>query len=219
LVKDIPLENLEKIFSFYDKFHSKFLGDVKTLNCGDICSKCEANCEVCAKDDEIPYKYICVFLPYEVEYISSRMNIPLKEFKDKFVYGIKTEENIVNVLKFDRECPFLNDDFSCAMGENKIITCIIYPIIHYPLIEFSLSKHCDLIKDTKLKEMFLNGINDYKILLEELNFTGEYKYLRESFDILQIDAKKSSDLLKSKKYEIINIDEFKKFLLAEPELI
>jgi hypothetical protein len=209
----------KNIFSNYDEFHSKFLGDVKSLNCGDICTQCKDNCEVCAKEDEINYKYVCVFLPHEVEYVSSKMNIPIDEFKNKYVYGVKTKTNIINIMKFEKECPFLNKDFTCRMGETKIISCKIYPIIHYPLIEFALSGHCDLVKNNKLKNSFLSGIDDYRNLLKKLNYDQEYKYLRESLDILQLDASKAKKLISSSKYDIIDIEEFKKYLLYNPQFI
>jgi hypothetical protein len=213
------MNDLDKIFSYYDKFHEKFLGDVKSLNCGDICSKCKDNCEVCAKDEDIPFKYVCVFLPHELEYVASRMKIDIDEFKNKYAYGIDTGAQIINVLKFERECPFLNDDFTCRMGETKIISCKIYPIIHYPLIGFNLSGHCDLVKDVKIKDLFMKGIKEYEILLKELDYDIEYKYLRESLDILQIDAKKAKKLLSSSTYDIIDVEEFKKLLLAETAFI
>jgi hypothetical protein len=207
------------IFETYDRFHEKFLGDVKSLNCGPICSKCEDNCEVCAKDDEIPFKYVCVFLPHELEYVASKLNIELSEFKNKYAYGIDTGKQIINVLKFERECPFLNEDFTCAMGETKIISCKIFPLIHYPLIEFNLSGHCDLVKDARIRDLFLKGIDEYRILLKKLDYDFEYKYLRESLDILQINAKKAKHLLSSKNYDVIKIEEFKKILIAEPSFI
>ncbi|OHD13125.1 MAG: hypothetical protein A2086_10170 [Spirochaetes bacterium GWD1_27_9] len=213
------MKKLDKIFKFYDKFHKDFIGDVKSLNCGPICSKCEANCEVCSKEEEIQYKYICVFLPYEVEYVAYKLNIPLEEFKNKYVFGIKTPKTIINVLKFERECPFLNKDFSCGMGENKIISCKIYPIIHYPVIEFNLSKHCDLTKDHKISQNFLKGVESYKKFLKKLKLTEHYRYLRESFDILQLEAKKAAPLLSSNTYDIIELEDFKKLIIGEPSLI
>jgi hypothetical protein len=147
------------------------------------------------------------------------LKIDLEEFRNKYAYGIDTGSQIINVLKFERECPFLNSDFTCGMGETKIISCKIFPIIHYPLIGFNLSGHCELVNDAKIKELFLNGIDEYKILLEVLDYDFEYKYLRESLDILQIDAKKAKHLLSSSNYDIIGIEEFKKLLLAEPSFI
>ena len=104
-------------FRKYDHFHENFTGDVKTLNCGYICEKCQNNCEAVPDDDEIDYKFIILFLPYEVEYICRKLGFDPAEFKDKYLNGIQDGDLIIDFLKFDRECPFLNKDFSCDLGE------------------------------------------------------------------------------------------------------
>ena len=210
----------DEAFSAYEEFHKEFFGDVKTLNCGPICAACGDNCEVVSPEEEDdPYKYVCVFLPYELEFVASKMNIDLGEFRNRYAYGIRINGSVVDVLKFRNECPFLNSDFTCDMGETKIISCKIFPIIHYPLVEFTLSGHCDLVKNSEVKELFVKGIDEYKKLIDRLDYGFEYKYLRESLDILQLNSKKASLLLTSEKYEIIDVEEFKKLLMADPSHI
>jgi hypothetical protein len=209
----------EYYFKLYDAFHSEFSGDVKNLNCGPVCEKCELNCEVCAEDDEIDYKYILSFLPFEAEYVADKMGIPLEEFKNLYCYGIRTPSGVIDMMKFERECPFLNPDFSCRLGEHKIITCKIFPVIHYPLVGLSLSRHCDLLKVPDIYRIFKDGMETYREFLEQLNPDPGFLHLRESFDVLQLDAVKAGGLLKSKEYRVLDLEEFKTLLLAEPDLI
>ena len=208
-----------KIFSYFDEFHSQFKGDVKTLDCGKICTDCPDNCEACMEGDVIDFKYVLAFLPYEAEYVAGKMNIPYREFKDKYLYGIRTGEMIINVLKFNGQCPFLNSDFSCAMGESKIISCKIFPLIHYPLVGFAFSGHCDLTKYPEIKSAFTKGIPHYEALLRKLRPGKDYLYLRECFDILQLSAEKIAPIYESKKYDLIDLEEFKKCLVADPRCI
>jgi hypothetical protein len=105
------------------------------------------------------------------------------------------------------------------MGESKIISCKIYPLIHYPLLNFAFSSHCNLTKDPGVKSAYSEGIKHYDQLLRKLKLDGHYLYLRECFDILQLSPDKVEPLIRSPKYDIISLEEFKTYLIAEPSCI
>lgn len=209
----------DKVYQLFDNFNARFQGDIKSLDCGHICSGCAHNCEVENEGEKTDFKYILAFLPGELEYVSDKMNIPVKEFKDKYAYGIDTGDRIIECMRFSGQCSFLGKNFECLMGETKIISCKIYPLIHYPLVEYAVSTHCDLTKHPDVMKQFEQGLEGYKELIRLMGLDQEYLYYRQCFDILQLDAEKSRQLLESDHYEVVPIDTLKKWFLARPDLI
>jgi hypothetical protein len=211
--------DLTDIFQCYNEFHAAFQGDIQSLACGHICAKCESNCETEAEGDETDFKYVLGFLPYEMEYVAASLGVPPEEFKNKYTWGINTGKQVIRCMRFSGTCPFLGANYECLQGEKKIITCKIYPLIHYPLIGFSLSRHCDLVRYPEVLSKYEKGLVHYKSLLSRLPFDDEYRYMREGFDAIQLDARKARRILKSKVYVEVGMTEFRSMLLADPSLI
>lgn len=88
----------------------------KTSN---LCRECGGFCE---------YHEICWFLPGEVEFISQKLKIPVRKFKEKFVTKLKYKKRIIQILKLGK-CPFLKKN-SCSLEKigAKPLVCIFYPM-------------------------------------------------------------------------------------------
>lgn len=212
------MKDMKSCFEAYDRFHEQMAGDVKNLNCGHICATCADNCES-PEDGEVAWKYILAFLPYEAEYVADHMKMDRKAFFNNHLYGVKTPSGTVNILKVHRQCAFINERFECLMGEHKIITCKLFPVIHYPLIGFNFSRHCALTSDPAIRANYEKGIEHYKELLKTIGVDDFYLYLRESFDVLQMDYRKGKSFYDSPVYTEIGLEEFKACLVGNPEYI
>lgn len=212
-MKDMP-----GCFAAYDRFHQQMNGDVKNLNCGHICASCQDNCEL-PEEGEVAWKYILAFLPWEAEYVADHLKMERKLFFDRYLYGVNTPSGIINILKVQRQCAFINERFECLMGEHKIITCKLFPLIHYPLIGFNFSRHCALTSHPHIRAHYDKGLEQYKLLLREIGVDHEYLHLREAFDVLQMDYRKGKELYDSDSYVKIDLEEFKRCLVGNPDYI
>jgi uncharacterized protein len=80
--------------------------------------KCGGACE---------YTKIAGLLPGEERYIAEKLNLSLEEFIYSYLDGVKVDEHIINIIRCSNPCPFLKNDYSCAIKEFKPVLCLIYP--------------------------------------------------------------------------------------------
>lgn len=86
----------------------------------DLCQDCGGLCE---------QTQLSLFLPNELEYISSVLKMDPKEFKEKYCNIIQFRGHDIYLLKLG-VCPFLNEQFRCILEDQNIkpLVCRMYPV-------------------------------------------------------------------------------------------
>ena len=98
-------------------FHATFQGDTDDIF--TICVACGGTCET---------NLIAPLLPGEAEFMASKMNLPVKRFKDLYLDGILVNGEVIDVIKCIERCQLLTDHCSCGVRTFKPVTCTLHPL-------------------------------------------------------------------------------------------
>lgn len=74
-----------------------------------------------------------------------------------------------------------------------------------------------MTSDPVIRAHYLKGLEDYKRLLREPGVDGAYRYLCETFDVLQIGCTKGKAFLDRDTRVEVSLEVFKSCLVGEPE--
>jgi Fe-S-cluster containining protein len=86
----------------------------------DLCQECQGLCEK---------TQLSLFLPGELEYCASVLDMDPNEFKLRFCNIINFKGHDIYLLKLG-VCPFLNEKFRCILEDKNIkpLVCRMYPV-------------------------------------------------------------------------------------------
>jgi uncharacterized protein len=168
--------------------------------------KCGGACE---------YTKIAGLLPGEERYIAEKLNLSLEEFIYSYLDGVKVDEHIINIIRCSNPCPFLKNDYSCAIKEFKPVLCLIYPIIFKPDgsgRKLELDYSCPLAQNREAERYFKNtGIK----LASQLYVPGDwiediYKFDDFDYDYKKIVKERDMSLNRYKLYTLKNLLSYRK---------
>lgn len=116
----------------FKSLYSEFTGLIM-----DLCQECGGLCE---------QTQLSLFLPGELEYVSSVLMMDPQNFKEKYCNILNFKNHEIYLLKMG-VCPFLNNEFRCILEDQNIkpLVCRMYPVW------IGLSRgHKKVMVDTKL---------------------------------------------------------------------
>jgi Fe-S-cluster containining protein len=119
----------------FDAFHREFHGDT-----WDVCTRCGGQCEI---------NKIGSLMPGEAEYIAASRKWDLDDFRARYLDGIATPYGVVDVLKIQPGCGFLDADFKCTIPDVKVVLCDVYPVVfgvEGDTVRFELDPWCPIVR-------------------------------------------------------------------------
>lgn len=137
----------------FENYHLRFSGMAWTL-----CNECGGACETST---------IASLLPGEAAYIAKQLSIPLDEFRSLFVDGVATSRGVVDVVRLQTRCPFLDDTLHCSLVYFRPVTCAMYPIVvieYNGRPEFQLDADCPISQSSRAYQFDIHGVAALQLL-------------------------------------------------------
>jgi Fe-S-cluster containining protein len=119
--------------SDFAAFHRHFNGTT-----WEACAACGGICES---------DTIAALLPGEAEYIAKSLGMSVKVFKQRYMDGVETSRGIIDVIRLNKVCPFIDAEKHCTLGAAKAVMCEVYPLsvtLVDDKIRLSLDERCPM---------------------------------------------------------------------------